>query len=539
MDSRSSQSSEFLRVLQAQSLPELLVEPADFLRTYEKIKEAEGEHRTLRLEHLKRARFHTIDDSHFDKALQKLEDVLSCPRYFKQYSELKPLKPVGGLLEPGEALYFNVQLRGYPSPLSIDVNLHKGSASCYFSYRSLKPGPDIYDFRFRAKSYKIYGRYSVFKEAKGVLCILAERNTHMTIAISFGEVNDSLTTKSFHVQEEGCRTPIVRMPSLPAPSVTPSKDRSVSPDFLSQTVNFIDVNKRTLLRTRSQTRILHRQRQQQVKERRAELYQASKNRAIDLVTRVQRREEAKAKGRFITEVMERKERFEKSWITFITFASYSQLLKVRFRAYRIAALRRLKESFNCKIVQRAYRKRFPGLDIKARTMIYVAGHIQLSLAFVRFYQRKTALIPLFNCLRDSYKNQKISLSIFLTFNRIIKIQRNFRLKKYMEKYYFAIIYDLWDKVVRDEEEKYMKARAHRKFLHIPESEKLTFIHLALQESKERHKEFHKDGMRRARHLFSFLPKPMELLDVIMRTTKRKGLAKRLARKSILSLKGSL
>jgi hypothetical protein len=330
------------------------------------------------------------------------------------------------------------------------------------------------------------------------------------------------------------------MPSLPAPSVTPSKDRSVSPDFLSQTVNFIDVNKRTLLRTRSQTRILHRQRQQQVKERREELYQASKNKAIDLVARVRRREEAKAKGRFITEVMERKERFERGWITFITFAGYSQLLRVRFGAYRIVALRRLKESFNCKIVQRAYRKRFPaGLEVKARTMIFVAGHIQLSLALYRYHQRKTALIPLFNCLRDSYKNLKISLSIYLTFNRIIKIQRNFRLKKYMEKYYFAIIYDMWDKVVRDEEEKYMKARAHRKFLHIPESEKLTFIHLALQESKERHKEFHKDGMRKGRHLFSFLPKPMELLDVIVRNTKRKGLAKRLARKSILSLRGSL
>lgn len=540
MDSRSSQGSEFLRVLQAQSLPELLVLPADFLRTYEKVKAGQSEHRALRLEHLKRARFRTLDDSHFDKVLQKLEDVLTFPQFLKQYCDLKPWKPLGGLLEQGETQYFTIPLRGYPSPLGIEVSLRKGSVSCYFSYRSLKPGPEMYDFRFRPKSFKVYGRYSVFKEAKAVLCVLAESRTYITVSVNFGELNDSLCTKSFHGQEEGHRAPPVRMPSLPVSSLTPSNGRSVSPDFLSQTVNFVDFNKRTLLRTRSQSRLLHIQRLQQAKERRAELYQANKEKAIDLVARVQRREEARAKGKFITGVLQRKERFERTWLTFVTFTAYSQLLRTRYFAYRIAALRRLKESFNCKIVQKAYRKRFPaGLDIQARKMLLASGHLRFSLSLYRYHQRKTALIPLFSCLRDSYHNQKISLSIYLTLNRVVKIQRNFRLRKSMEKYYFSIIYDLWDKVVREEEEKYMKSRASRKFLHIPESEKLACIQIALQESKERHRDFHRDGMRRERHLFSFLPAPVELLNVIVRTTKRKGLAKRLARKSILSLKGNL
>ena len=527
-------------MLQAQSLSELLVLPADFLRTYEKIKEGESEHRALRLEHLKRARFRTLDDSHFDKALQKLEDVLSFPKFLKQYSDLKPLKPQGGLLEQGEAQYFNIPLRGYPSPLGIDVSLQKGSVSCYFSYRSLKPGPEIHDFRFRPKSYKVYSRYSVFKEAKAVLCVLAESHAYATVSITFGEMNDPLVTKSFHGQEEGYRAPPVRMPSLPVSSLTPSNGRSISPDFLSQTVNFVEVNKRTLLRTRSQSRLLHIQRLHQAKARRAELYQASKEKAIDLVARVQRREEARAKGRFINRVVERKERFEREWITLVSFSACSQLLRMRYIAYRIAALKRLKESFNCQIVQRAYRKRFPGgLNVQARKLQLVAGHIHFSLSLYRHHQHKTVLIPLFNCLRDSYHNQKISLSIYRTLSRVTRIQRNFRTRKSMEKFYVSIIYDLWGKVVREEEEKYMKSKAHRKFLHIPESEKLLCIQLALQESKERHREFHRDGMRRERHLFSFLPTPVELLDVIVRTTKRKGLAKRLARKSILSLKGIL
>lgn len=522
------------------NLPDLVLKPADFLRSYEEAKDMEGATRAVRLEHLKKARIHTIEEEEYHAALKKLENVASFPRFVKQYMDLKPLVTLGGLLEQGEAHYFNVPLRGYPSPLGIELSIQKGTVACYFSYHSIRPGPDIYDFRFRTKTFKIYGRYTVFKEPKGVLCVLAETDAYVRVRVTFGDLGEPLVTKSFCVREDDQvqKRPKRKMPTLPVDFTV--KNRSVSPENLSQSVNFIEVNKRKLIRTRSHTRSLNLQRHLQVKERHQELCEAQKAHAISIAARLQRRQEAQVQAHFIAQVLMRKRLFECGWLTFITFAAYSQFLNFRYNAHKLSTLRRLKESFNCKIVQRAYRRQYPpDFDIKTRTMVLLSAHIRFYLAINRHSTRKITFIPLFNCIRDGYHNKKVHLAINMTFNRITKIQRNFRLQKYMEKYYFRIIYELWEKVVREEEEKYMKSKANRRFLHLPENEKLNIIQIALQESKARHREFHKDGMRRARHLFSFLPTPEELLDVIVRSTKRKGLARRLARKSRLSILGTL
>ena len=533
---------------QSLSLPDIVppvVGASEFLKHYDKLtKTHSSAMRALRMEHLKRVRIQAIDESAFNKAIRHLEDIATQPKFMKEYVDLQPLKPSTGFLEENESQLFLVPLSGYESPLHIDVRRDKGTVTCYFSYKSVKPGPKIYDFTFKARWFRIHSKFSFFKETKAYLCVVPDTDTNVTVAVSFGpqraynDDEDKLLVPrvsvvyTFDESEEDIDTSLIGQGRILFDSRPVRKERRQETEVLSQSVDFISVNKTVKMRSRGGIRHKNQQRQLLAKQRRLRLETESQHKAISLIDRKALRTTAALQAQFITSVLARKVTFEKLWITLIVFANHSFMMHTKFLAYKIAELRIIKRSVACQRFQKMYRAKFaPEFGVYTRMVALARNHLRLALKQSQYYLPVVIYHKLFLCLQESLSHSFISLSILRTYAHVLTIQRTWRTKKRLEQYYFRHIYNLWDRIVDEEEDRMKKGkgkdRGGRRFIHVNESPKMECVLEVLLKTKEKHRLFHKGAARRVAPLVSFLPKHAEMRKVVLRKAREARRASKL------------
>ena len=163
------------------------IAPAEFIRSFEKIKYTSKAQRLLQLDVLKKSRIQAIDDHSYTKAIRHLHNLATQPQFLSEYVVLHPWKAQVGFLEEGSSQYFTFALKGNLSPLHVVIQRSKGSVETYFSFNSLKPGPEIYDRKFKSSSFRIDGRFTYFREPSACLCVRALSDCTFAIMITFGE----------------------------------------------------------------------------------------------------------------------------------------------------------------------------------------------------------------------------------------------------------------------------------------------------------------------------------------------------------------
>lgn len=532
----TTQNSSYRLMKQSLSLPNIVppaIEASEFLKTYDKLQKTHSRvMRAMRLEHLKRVRIKGVEEETFNHAIRHLEDIATQPRFMREYVELLPLTPVTGFVEANQGQYFVVTLSGLQSPLCLDVRKDKGNVACYFSYRSLKPGPKLYDFMFKGRTFRIHSKFSFFKDKKAYLCAIPDTDTSITICIGFGpqHANDDggvLAPRgsmqfSFDDLSDEVPQEFVGRGILVLDHSRIGREAKDNSDELSRSVDFIEINKNVRVKTRSRLRAINEQRHAQVKERRAAHESEVLHKAMNAVERHDTRKTALAQAQFITKVLQRKARFEAMWLSLIYFSQFSQQLHTRFVATKIAAVKNLRRSIACQKFQRMYRAKFSkDFGIEVRMLALAKNHIRLGLKmtqyFCAFSHRRTCLVY----LRESYKQSHVAIALTHTFSRIVMIQRNWREKHMLEQYYFRYLSDMWDRIVGNEEERMRRKRGKkgRRFIHIDESQKMDGVLQGLLGAKVRLKEYYARTGERSALLGLFLPKYAALRKVVLRKAK--------------------
>jgi len=529
----STQESTF-RLLKSLSLPNILppsLPPADFLRAYSKLKNTRSAAmKALRMEHLKKVRIQAVDEGRFVKAIRHLEDVATMPRFRREYVELQAMKPASGFLEARETQYFVIMLSGAASPLHIDVRKDKGTATCFFSYKSLKPGPKIYDFSFKSRGFKIHSRFSFFKDAKAYLSVLPDQDTVITLTIAFGrqsplEIEEQLAVPRaslvYSIQSSNISTPLPRNQLVFALSqpVRPAKEATHS---LSQSVDFIEANKRLSTQNCSlDMREINENRHFQAKFRRAELEKDLKTRATELNERAERRASAVEESLCITAILRRKQRFEEMWLRLLAFATQSRLLYARFLGCKFATVRNLQKSMTCQRFQRVYRRKYePQFSLSVRQTALAVHHFLLFLRLSAYHTYEQVHKRIFHCLLDTIDQGRVSIACLRTVSRVLRIQRSWKQRRTMEQHYFRHLLALWDRVIAQEEERRgRKGDKARRFIHINDSQKTAIIFKEMENAKQRQKDYLSRPFRASAHLISFLPKAADLRLVLLKWLK--------------------
>ena len=533
-ESLSTQESTF-RLLKSLSLPNILppsLPPADFLKAYSKLQNTRsGVVKALRMEHLKKVRIQAVEELRFVKAIRHLEDVATMPRFMREYVELLHMRPVSGFLEAGEIQYFVIALNGAASPMHIDVRKDKGSAACFFSYKSLKPGPKIYDLSFRCRGYKIHSRFSFFKEAKAYLSVLPDQDTVITLTVSFGrqsplEVEEQLAAPRssliYSFQSSDSPTPIpTRNQLIFTLSQAPRKDSRPS-HSLSQSVDFIEVNKRLSPKYRPERiREINENRMLRAKFIREELENSKKTRAVEQNERLERRAFAADEAQYISAVLKRKQRFEKQWLRLIAFTAYSNFIYTRFLGFKVAVLISLQKSISCQRFQRAYMRKFsPEFPISVRLTALAGHHLTLFLRLSAYHTYEQVHKRILYCILDTIDQGKVATACLRTVSRVVRIQRNWRQKRALDQYFFRYLFSLWDRVVAEEEERRgRKGEKAKRFIHIDESQKTEIVFKEMKKAKQKLRDYLSGPYRASAHLISFLPKASQLRVVLLKWLK--------------------
>lgn len=503
-----------------------VIAPSDFLRSFQKIKYASKAQRTLQLDLLKKARIQSIDDHDFTKVIRHLENVAMQPQFLSEYVTLLPWKAQVGFLEEGASQYFTVTLKDNLSPLHVVIQRSKGNVETYFSYKSLKPGPDIYDRKFKGSAFKIEGRFNYFREPSACLCVQALSDCTFAIMITFGESPPAIA-------EEDAKLPIANIAKMHEKTFILSSleelfsDLSTAPSTSS--CDFVNLNRTIGVGPRGWTKA--KKHRLEVKKRHFQAENERKELMLEQAERNNRRQEAQKEANLVTTILARKAKFEKMWLGFIYFARTTFEIHRRFQSDKqitVANTQRYLLTFR---IQRNYHKSHKNeADLPSRQLILLRNHVQLLYSVTCFHTSQQVFATLMGGLRESYFAYTPARLVEGFFRKIVLIQKEWRLAKTIDKHFTMHLSNSWDfllsRILQKQEEdgkkkrkKVVKKLKKRKYSAIPQEYIAKMVAEAMAEAVARCREANKSSGKVVVRLSRLLPKLTDLKNTVKLVSK--------------------
>lgn len=500
--------------------------PSDFLRSFHKIKYASKAQRPLQLDLLKKARIQSLEDQDFTKVIRHLENVAMQPQFLNEYVALAPWKAQVGFLEEGTSQYFTVTMKDQMSPLHVVIQRSKGSVETYFSYKSLKPGPEIYDRKFKGSAFHIDGRFTYFREPSACLCVRALSDCTFAIMITFGESPPSL-------QEEDPKLPIAGLAKSHENTFILSSleelfaDISTAPSVSA--CDFVHLNKTISVLPRGWTRA--KRHRMDVRKRHLQAENERKVTMLEQAERNQRREEAQKEANLVTKILGRKAKFEQMWLGLLYFARSTFEMHRRFREDKQTTDFNTKKYLATYRMQQNYRKSHKSeAELPLRPIIHLRNHIKQLHSAACFYSAPLICSNLMQALRESYFVLTPVRLVEDFSKKIVRIQREWRLAKRLDQHFSLYLSHSWDfiltQVLQKQEEdakrkkkKTAKKLKKRKYSAIPQEYKEKTIAELMAEAVAKCREANRSSEKVVVRLSRLLPKLGELKNTVKLVSK--------------------
>ena len=509
------------------SLPSLnvpVISPSDFLKSFHRINAfvSRGQ-RAAQMEHLKRARIQSIEDHQFVKAIKHLENAATQPRFVSEYTPLQPWKAIIGFLEEGTNQYFTMNLKDNLSPLNVVIQRSKGSVESFFSFKSLRPGPDIYDRRFKSSSFRIEGRFTRFREPSACLCVRAISDCTFAIMITFGEGPPA-------IDDEDPKLPVATMSQTqPTSFLVGSLEELFSNISTAPSISSVDSVKlnRSVCVMPKNYEVVDEHRKE-VKMRKEENEVLKKDRVREQAERNQRREDARTQSKYISSILERKARFEQIWLGLIFFARATYEAHRRFVIDKTQSIFDTKKFLICFRLQKNYRRLHPvsrEYTLKHRQKTYGRNHLRLLTMLSCFHMGRLIHDKLMDAMRQSRLINAPGRCTEKFYYRMSLIQQEWRQSKLMEKHFLLHLSHSWDfvlsQIIRKQEESRKKKRAKKKqskrrYSIVSEPSKMRVIKEMMQAAIEKCREVNTkpEAKFKLTRLSSLLPRTEELKTTV-------------------------
>lgn len=393
----------------------------------------------------------------FDQIMHKLSNVVKEKPFISDCLELKAGSVASGFVPAHTAQYFTIKLRDSEAPLSLSVKRTKGKIESYFSFTSLRPGPLMYDFRFIADHFEVFGKYSTFVEPQGCLGVLALSDARIQVVASFGKTKgEVLTVHRLKSKPRDLKdiveadldryrdNPLLRTQLEEEVKHILSKRKAALGQQAAE-VRLFSAMSATDLYTRQ---ALREQRHTQTRERRRELEAAKREKTLQLLHRKETWQSALKESQRIEQFLTRKQVYEQMWFSLIHFAGMTEFLYARFRLSRLSRMRVRLQYIMAFRIQNTYRTRMRN-TYKGRKpkLIWAHDHLLLLKSFDTHHYWPSHSHQTYLVLRESSSNAQIQHAFNSFFHIIVKIQKSWRRKKNQENGYLGFLGEMWDREV--------------------------------------------------------------------------------------------
>lgn len=438
----------------------------------------------------------------FDLLMHKLSNVVKEKPFISDCLELKAGSVASGFVPANSAQYFTIKLRDFEAPLSLSVKRTKGKIESYFSFTSLRPGPLMYDFRFIADHFEVFGKYSTFVEPQGCLGVLALSDARIQVIASFGKTKGEVL--AVHRPKSKPRdlkdiveadldryrdNPLLRTQLEEEVKHILSKRKAAQGQQAAE-VRLFSAMSATDLYTRQAIR---EQRHTQTRERRRELEAAKREKVLQVLNRKETWLNALKESERIEQFLTRKQAYEQMWFSLIHFASMTEFLFARFRLSRLSRMRVRLQYIMAFRIQNTYRINVHSTYIggKKPKLTWAHDHLLLLKCFDTHHYWPSHAHQTYLVLRESSSNAQIQHAFNDFFHVILKIQKSWRRKKNQENGYIGFLSEMWDREVtvliqrlkEKSRKKTKKTTVIAKFLNISPDLKTEALHTFFMQRK--------------------------------------------------------
>ena len=148
-----------------------------------------------KLDSIKKSLNKTYTKVQFDRIISNLEIITNEKRFLRQHMELKENITEKGYIEKDTMQFFEINVKGHPSPVRITTEVHKGSIEIFTSFKISTPNQDFHDKRSEGRLIEMCSRYNIFIEKRCYLGINARENSSISVSYSYKAISESIAER--------------------------------------------------------------------------------------------------------------------------------------------------------------------------------------------------------------------------------------------------------------------------------------------------------------------------------------------------------
>lgn len=402
--------------------------------------------------------------SDFSTILDNIEKVLS-PKTRLIHHYLKENEAQKFTQASNEFNYFRIMCKGKRCPMQFKIKLYEGKITSYVSFTESQPNQSVHDRNFNYTYFEISEKNYNFKNEFVFVAVKTFNYSVYKVKVSFGRVVNLADIKK--VKQSTMRD---------------EPDYEKNFDEKAKGMDYIKKNIESL--TSPSIKVLERgsenwqEKKNQVKKRKKDIFKQKREKAIEKLTRKERRQEEYLRMMQANERESFRKKAKVFWMSFFILHKTSNYLLMKVRKTRESRLHTIKLINKVRLIQRFFRSKvkFPENSFKFLLMNHSLLTYRKIVLPVQIRQINKSLMSAI--LFAAHRNE-LAHTFQVYYKKIITIQRHTReFLDLKSKRIFSLIQG-WNRVIEKnlftKRSKASRRKTSLKFMTIPQSRRNSIL----------------------------------------------------------------
>jgi hypothetical protein len=438
----------------------------DFNKTYSKafqnIQNFSNKHSIEhKLETIKKALKIKHPKIEFDEIVSNLEVITNEIRFLKQRMELTEKISERGYLEKGSSQFFELPLKGNPSPVRISVEVHKGKIEGFISLTNSSPNKDFHDKKLDSDLIEVHSRFNIFIENKCYLAVYALLDSRISVNYYFkpgNEINFTKRESKKQILDHKYDHEIKAMRENPELKAKFEKkiQEIIKKRKNNEKLNFIHINRSLVSISISnetlstQIKLKNQEKIAQVKKRKILI---NEKKTAELKAKLMKKQiklNAEKRAQEMQRILIRKENTEKKWLVLIYAINALEALSLKQKELKAEKIRKRILQLKVYSIQKCFFALYPkSFSLQYRIKALARNHLLLYNASCGTIAKKTDTMKTVNFIKQALV-YRLTIEKFNKFTDCcINIQRSWRKYSKENSLRVAELLKKWNKVAQD------------------------------------------------------------------------------------------
>ena len=396
--------------------------------------------------------------SDFSTILENIEKVLS-PRARLIHHYLKENESQKFAQASNEFNYFRIACKGKKCPMQFKIKLYEGKITSYVSFTEAQPHQGAHDRNFNYTYFEVSEKNYNFKNEFVFVAIKAFSYSTYKVKASFGRVvnlSDIKRVKQSTMRDE------------------PDDDKHLDEkmkgmDYIKKNIESLSSHLIKLSEPKSE---LWEEKKNLVKRRKKDFFRQKRQKAIEKLTRKERRQEEQLKMMQDSEVESMRKKAKVFWLSFFICHKTSNHLLGRVKKIRQARLHSIKVHNKIRLIQRFFRAK-ARLQANSFKFLLLNHNLLTYRKLVLPVQTRQINRTLTSAIVFAAHRNELAHTFQVYYKKIITIQRHTREFLHLKSKRIFNLVQCWNQVIEKnlftKKSKALRRKTSLKYMTIPSS----------------------------------------------------------------------